>query len=283
MSLTDIPKKAGSFREMGYKLPVPDNNLAGGIRKSSPGTNIYHISYTPQTKEVSLFFWGCNFSCRGCPSKKGTGNYLLPENIHLFRDNPAETAQPPVHFLSVADVLSILGGLDIQTVLFEGQEPSLDESLPQLAKLIHTEFKTQNILCSNINKLVSLDDIDCIQLSLKAVTDSLHLDYTGKSNRNVLNNLKYLHAAGKKLSIASVLIPGYIDKDEIELIAGFISDINRGLPFNILPYFKAGQNKWRCPTISEMEDSERIAQKYLTHVYAWRGDEEIKYEVMKIY
>ncbi|AGG05745.1 MULTISPECIES: radical SAM protein [Dehalococcoides] len=283
MNLSDTSKESLVNRSMPFELSMLNEKTSNYILKPSPQTNIYHISYTPQTKEVSLFFWGCNFCCLGCLSKKEIRNYLLPENIHLFGEDSVEIAQSPEQFLNISDVLRILKDLDIQTVLFEGQEPSLDSSLPELAKLIHSEFKTQNILCSNINKLISLDDIDRIQLSLKAITDSLHMSYTGKSNKSVLHNFKKLYMAGKDLSITSVLIPDYIEQDEIEKISKFISNIDRDLPFNILPYFKAGKNQWRCPNTNEMEAAELAAKKYLSTVYAWRGNEKIKYDVMKVF
>ena len=246
-------------------------------------THVYHISYTPETKEVSLFFWGCNFACKGCLSKKEVGNYLLKENLHRFGEEPGTNADSPNRFLSVSDVLTILERLEIKTVLFEGQEASLDPSMPILAKTLHEKFGTYNILCTNAYRLPSLDEIDGIQMSIKSITDSIHVDYTGKSNTRVLNNFINLCHSDIRLSVATVLIPDYIDVNEIERVAKFIACVKPDVPYNILPYFKAGDNPWNRPTPETMAEAESIAKKHLNRVHAWRGDEELKYEVVRVY
>jgi len=252
-------------------------------RLSTDLTNVYHISYTPGTQEASLFFWGCNFDCKGCLSKKEINNYLLKENLHLFNEEKTGVVASPQRFLSVGDVLEILEGLDVKTVLFEGQEAALDPLYPYLTWTLHERFGTQNILCTNLYRMPPLEDTDWVQLSIKALSDDLHRDYTGKSNERVLRNFESLCRAGVRLSVATVLIPGYIDLDEIDRIAGYISGVDRNVPFNILPYFKSGDNPWRRPTPDVMAEAEVIARKHLNQVHAWRGDEELKFEVVRVY
>jgi len=246
-------------------------------------TRVYHISYTPVTKEVSLFFWGCNFDCKGCLSKKETSNFLLKENLHLFSTEPGTIASPPTKFLSFSRVLDLLDKCEIKTVLFEGQEAGLDPIMPELAKVLHERYGTYNILCTNGYRVPPLDDIDRVQMSIKALDDSLHVDYTGKSNQRVLKNFIEMAGSGIKLSTATVLIPGYIESQEIERVARFISCVNKDIPFNVLPYFKAGNNPWRRPTHNEMNEAGTAARQHLRHVYAWHGDEELTYEVMRIF
>ncbi len=266
-------------RERPYWL---DDGLIEG-RKESSLTNIYHVSYTPGAKEASLFFWGCNFDCKGCLSKKEIHNYLLKENLHLFNEEPSETARPPERFLSADDVIRILGDLDVTTVLFEGQEAALDSLYPYLTAALHERFGTQNILCTNLYRMPALRDTDWVQMSIKAFDDGLHRDYTGKSNERVLRNFESLCRAGVRLSVATVLIPGYIDTDEIDRVAKYIAGVDKNVPYNILPYFKSGDNPWRRPTPNEMHEAEVIARRHLNRVHAWRGDEELKFEVVRVY
>ena len=245
-------------------------------------TRIYHISYTPETKEVSLFFWGCNFDCKGCLSKKETNNYLLRDNLRLFNENPFRDAPSPEGFLTFEDVFNKLEGLDIEAVLFEGQEAGLDPLMPELARRFHEKYGSRNILCTNGYRLPTLNDIDWVQLSIKAIDDGLHRDYTGKSNEKVLRNFIQLSNSGMRLSVATVLIPGYIEKDEVEKVARFISCIDKDTPFTVLPYFKSGDNPWRRPTPDEMDLAAEKAKTYLNQVHAWHGNEELKYEVVRI-
>ncbi|HAV43199.1 TPA: hypothetical protein DCX15_04215 [bacterium] len=55
--------------------------------------DIYHITYTPQTKTLCLFFLDCNFACRGC-IRKGFGG----RDIHLEKrgERPKENKAPGI-------------------------------------------------------------------------------------------------------------------------------------------------------------------------------------------
>ncbi len=248
----------------------------------NPNTNVYHISYAPATKEASLFFWGCNFSCRGCLCKKEIHNFLLKENLYLPFEEPKGLAKPPDRFLDLKEVIRTLDELDVRLVLLEGQEASLDPSYPALTEALHKRLGSRNILCSNIYKTPSLKDTDAVAVSIKAFTDRLHQHYTGKSNKRVLDNFVSLYKSGIKLSVASVFIPDYINNNEIELIARFIACVDKDIPFQILPYFKAGDNPWRHPIPEEMDEAARVARKHLNKVYSWNGNEKMDYEVVKI-
>ena len=246
-------------------------------------TNIYHIAYAPEMKEVSLFFWGCNFHCRGCLCQKEIRNFLLKENLHLFREEPRGTARPPDKFLDFYEVLRILEDLEIKTVLLEGQEASLDPQYLKLTEELHHKFGSRNILCTNAYLMPPLQHTNELQISLKAFTPRLHQAHTGKSNKKVLDNFKHLAQSGKKLTASSVYVPGYIGADEIGRIAEFIASADKEIPYHILPYLKAGNNPWRRPTRSEIEEAAKAASKHLKRVYSWMGDEELKYEVLRIF
>ncbi len=233
-------------------------------------------------QEVSLFFWGCNFHCRGCLCQKGIYNFLLKENLHLFREEPKGIASPPEKFLTAGEVLQTLEKLKPKTVIFEGQEASLDPQYPELTKAIHEKFNSRNILCTNAYHIPSLENTDELQVSLKAYTDTLHRYHTGKPNRKVLKNFADLYQTGKKITVSSVYVPGFIDTVEIEKIASFISSVNKDIPYHILPYLKVGDNPWRRPNREEMEEAARRAKKHLNRVFSWTGEEEMQYEVIRI-
>ncbi len=245
-------------------------------------TNIYHISYAPAMKEVSLFFWSCNFGCRGCLCQKEISNFLLKENQHLFLEEQGEIVMPPLRFLGSKEVMRTLEGLEVDKVILEGQEASLDPQYPQITEALHKRFGSHNILCTNAYKIPSLKDTDELQIGLKAVTDSLHRHYTGKSSGRVLKNFVRLHRSGMKITASSLLIPGYIDADETENIAKFIAGVDKNIPYHILAYLKAGDNPWRRPTHDEIDGAASAARKHLDRVWGWTGDEEMEYEVRRV-
>lgn len=244
--------------------------------------NIYHITYWPEPKTVCLHFWGCNLKCRACLCLKEIYDLHLAETRGTLFDPVKKVALTPARFLALAEVERILSDLDVREVIFIGQEPTIDPELPELAELLHKEFGSYNILFTNGFKLPSLEHIDEVVFSIKAVTDSLHRHYTGKSNRKVLANFVSLYKSGIKLRAGSIFIPEYMDCGEIEKIARFIGGVDQSLPYRICAYIPAGDNPWRRPTVEETEAAVTVARQHLTEVSCLTGNEELKYEVMRI-
>ena len=250
---------------------------------TSAPTRVYHIYYTPETKEVSLMFWQCNIDCLGCYCKRRIYSPMLKDFLGVnILDDPG-IAKPPGRFLAFDEIFGYLDKIPVQRALLEGQEASLDPEYARITETLHRKYGSQNVLLSNLCELPDLRHTDKVVLGLKAVTDSIHIEYTGVSNNRILENFIRLHESGMNLLVESVVIPGYIDIAETEKIAAFIAEIDKKIPYVLLPYFQAGGNPWRRPTPVEMESAANAAKKYLPNVYFFRGDEEMKYEVVSIF
>jgi len=241
---------------------------------TSSATNIYHITHSPSNETVSLYFGGCNFDCRGCTRKK------MVLDLHLERRSVP--AKKQLHFLTFKKVIDALKKVEPKRVLFLGGEPTVDLKLADLAKSIHNEFRACNVLFTNAFVLPSLEDIDEVCVGLKALDNRLHLDYTGKSNRRVLENFVTLHRSNVKLRSESILIPGYIDCEEIGRIAKFIASVDPDIPHIIDAYIPAPGTPWRRPTPREVDKAVKAARKYLNNVSGRKGNIKRRYEVIKI-
>jgi pyruvate-formate lyase-activating enzyme len=172
--------------------------------------------------------------------------------------------------------------VEVEKVFFMGGEPSIDPELPIVAEEIHTEFCAYNVLLTNGFFLPSLTDIDEVCLSVKAYTPELHRDFTGKSNRKVLENFVSLYNSHVRLRSESILIPHYIDHQEIENIARFIASVDQKIPYRIDAYTPVPSSPWRSPTKGEVERAVDAARKYLCNVSCLKGDEILKYKVLRI-
>ncbi len=245
--------------------------------------NIYHITYAPTVKTVHLHFWGCNLSCRACLLLKEIHDCHLEETKNGIFNKEREPPETPEGFLNLGEVVEILERLEVKTVIFMGAEPAIDPGLPQLAEALHKEFNNYNILLTNGLKLIDLEHIDEVVFSIKAVTDSLHRDYTGKSNKEALNNFVKLNQSGIMLRAESIFIPEYIDFLEIENIARFIAGVNTAIPYRIDAYIPVADSPWRRPTPEEMEEAVSIAARHLVNVSCLKGNEELKFEVVRIF
>ena len=246
-------------------------------------TNIYHMTYSAQNKEADLFFWGCNINCRGCYCKRRIYSTMLDDFLGAHLESPTGLAEPPKRFLPFEEVLDLLSQFELESIIFDGQEASTDPTYYQLTEAFHEYFSSYNTLLTNALELPDLEHTDKIEVGLKAITDSLHRHYTGVSNAPILKNLRKIYDTGKKLLVESVLIPDYIEADEVERVARFVAGIDSNIPFVILPYFQAGNNPWRRPTPSEMEMAADLVKRHLKNVFFFRGNETLNFRTKSIF
>ena len=244
--------------------------------------NVYHITHSPQVGIAHLHFWGCNLNCRACLLKKELYDcHLIETKDNIF--NPTKKSpQAPERFLHLEEVVRILGKLEVRQVVLMGAEPTTDRQLPHLTEALHKEFGSHNILLTNGLIVADLEHIDEVVFSLKAHSDELHRHYTGKSNKKALENFTKYHQSGVKLRAESVFIPEYIDCAEIDKISMFISRVDRDIPYRIDAYIPIGDNPWKRPTSEEMGKAVSIARKHLDNVSCLTGNEELKFEVLRV-
>ena len=244
--------------------------------------NVYHITHSPLVGIAHLHFWGCNLNCRACLLVKELYDcHLIETKDNIF--NPTKKSpQARERFLHLEEVMRILGKLEVRQVVLMGAEPTTDRQLPHLTEALHKEFGSHNILLTNGLIFAGLEHIDEVVFSFKAHTDKLHRHYTGKSNKKALENFVKYHQSGVKLRAESVFIPEYIDSPEIEHIARFIASVKKSIPYRIDAYIPIGDNPWRRPTPEEMEGATTIARKHLANVSCLTGNEELKFEVLRV-
>ncbi len=244
--------------------------------------NVYHISYAAEVKQAYLHFWECNMRCRACLCLKEIYDCHLEETRErIFREGGPP--QSPQSFLEIKEIVKLLTGLNLETIFFMGMEPTVDSDLPDLARELHHLFETRHILLTNGLRLPSLENVDEVVISIKAVSNDLHLDYTGTTNIEALQNFRRVYEMGRKLMAESIFIPNYIDKEEIGRIAAFISSVDFSIPYRIDAYLPVGDNPWRRPTFEEMRGAQGEAQKHLTNVTFIAGNERLAFGVKRIY
>lgn len=91
----------------------------------------------------------------------------------------------------------------------------------------------------------SLPYVDLFLADLKHVDGEVFKQWAGGSAKRVLENLKRLAAAGKKITIRVPLIPGFnADEASIKAITRFAADELNVREIHFLPYHTLGMNKY---------------------------------------
>jgi pyruvate formate lyase activating enzyme len=246
-------------------------------------TNVYNIAFAESTKQAYLHFWGCNIQCKGCICRKVVYDSMLDRNANLHFVEPRGEAAPPQRFMDFDDVVNTLIGLDAKWILFEGQEASLDPQMPRLAETLHRKLGSTNVLLTNAFKMPDLTHIDKIAVGLKAFDERLHLEYTGQSNKTIQENFKSIYRTGIPMMAETLLIPGCIEKEEIEQVAKFIASVDKNIRYQVDAYSRVADNPWPRPTAEQVEKAVLLARKHLTNVFFFKGTEERTFGVKSIF
>ncbi|MDK2383868.1 MAG: radical SAM protein, partial [Candidatus Korarchaeota archaeon] len=102
-----------------------------------------------------------------------------------------------------------------------------------------------------------------VKFDLKAWTPEVHVALTGRDNKRALDNLAMVaeefHGKGRfppVLGASTLLVPGYVDEEEVEGIARFIASLSDDIPYTLLvfhPDFRMRdlpvtpeKQVWRC-------------------------------------
>lgn len=89
-------------------------------------------------------------------------------------------------------------------------------------------------------------DVDVAMLDIKQMDPEKHKAYTGVSNEQILDNIKYIYRELHVKTIISVpVIPGYNDdKENITAVARFVAEeLGSDVKVRLLPYHRLGESK----------------------------------------
>jgi pyruvate formate lyase activating enzyme len=224
-----------------YRDPLPTNCVADWVCPGGTGAGYpeySHCQVGPERgyRNLAVFFHACTFNCLYCQNWQ-------------FRNETLNHNTTPVYRL-VADV-------DERTscICYFGGDPTPQLPFALRASRLALEEKGDDILriCWETNgsmhkglldRMVelSLESGGCIKFDLKAWDENLHVALTGATNSRTLDNFR--RAAGQRalrpeppLVVANtLLVPGYVEEDEIRGISGFIASIDPGIPYSLLAF-----------------------------------------------
>lgn len=107
---------------------------------------------------------------------------------------------------------------------------------------IHTAVDTCGFVSkAAIEKVAPYTDI--FLYDIKAIDEAVHIQCTGQSNQQILENLKHLDGIGKDIEIRIPYVPGW-NSDQIEKIAAFLSDFQHITKIRVLPYHNYAGSKY---------------------------------------
>ena len=223
-----------------YYDALPTNCVADWVCPGGTGIGYPQFAYSQGAeygyKNLAVFYQACSFDCLFC------------QNWHYRKSAVRE---------SKVDALELANAVDSRTacICYFGGDPT-----PQLPHAIRAsrlalENNRDRILriCWETNGSMhpallkqaaelSLDSGGCIKFDLKAWHEGLHIALCGVSNKRTLENFRLLVEYAQRrpsppfLIASTLLVPGYVDKEEVSRIAAFISSLDPDIPYALLAF-----------------------------------------------
>jgi pyruvate formate lyase activating enzyme len=231
---------AGRGNVSWYHDPLPTNCVADWVCPGGSGAGYPQYAHCPGPERgysnLAVFYQACSFDCLFC------------QNWHYRRLAANE---------SEVDASDLAQAVDDRTscICYFGGDPS-----PQLphalrasrlalgrneGRILRICWETNGSMHPALLRQaadMSLETGGCIKFDLKAWNEGPHIALCGVSNRRTLENFAMLaEYIGKRpsppfLIASTLLIPGYIDREEMEGIAGFISSLDPDIPYSLLAF-----------------------------------------------
>ena len=110
--------------------------------------------------------------------------------------------------------------------------------------------------------------VDLFLYDIKIMDEKRHIEYTGVSNRLILQNLQRLSEHGHNITIRQPIIPDITDDGEnILAIASFVSQLPQPHQIDLLPYHSIARDKYaRLQTAYSFANMQPTAQDKLYQI-----------------
>lgn len=237
--LTGVSANEGNV--MWYHDPLPTNCVAdwvcpGGIGAGYPEfacRNGPEFGY----KNLAVFFNACSFDCLFCQN-------------WYFREESMSNKRRTVDELVAAvdertSCICYFGGDPTPQLPFaiKASRHAIEKNKGRILRICWESNGSMNPALLRIMINLSLQSGGCIKFDLKAWDENLHKALTGVTNRQTLENFRLVGERIKDrpkppLLIAStLLIPNYVDEEEVRCIAKFIASIDPEIPYALLGFY----------------------------------------------
>ncbi|OGO16326.1 MAG: hypothetical protein A2Z14_03365 [Chloroflexi bacterium RBG_16_48_8] len=212
-----------------YRDPLPTNCVADWVCSGHKQFGQHNLA---------VFYASCTLDCLFC------------QNWHYRETDPTRDRQGTIRALS-AEELANMSNRRTYCVCFFGGDPAsqmphalaVGKHLAQRDVVVCWETAGTmhpRLMCRALE--LSLASGGCMKFDLKAFDENLHVALTGDSNQRTLEN--FAKAANRfsdrpsppPVVASTLLVPGYIDAQEVGRIARFIAHLNPDIPYALLGF-----------------------------------------------
>jgi pyruvate formate lyase activating enzyme len=223
-----------------YHDPLPTNCVGDWVCPGGTGAGYPKYAYCqgPETgyKNLAVFFHACSFNCLFCQNWQFKYETFKPytASVHDLVSDVDERTSCICYF----------GGDPTPQLPFslKASELALEENKGRILRICWETNGSMHERLLDKMMGMALSSGGCIKFDLKAWDENLHIALTGITNKRTIENFI---RAGKRIKerpapppllASTLLVPGYIDEEEIRGIAKFIASVNPDIPYSLLAF-----------------------------------------------
>lgn len=215
-----------------------------------------------------IFVQGCSLRCRYCHNPD---TWDAQGGEWKTADELLDTAERYRSYWGSEGGITVSGGEPLLQIdfLLELFRKARQRGIHTCVDTAGQPFTRKEPFFSAFRELCDVTDL--FMVDIKHIDEAAHVRLTGKTNRNILDMLRYLSDIGKPVWIRHVLVPGITDDDDaLRHTADFIRTLGNVEKVEVLPYHSFGAYKWDTlgipyslngvepPTKERVENAQRI-------------------------
>jgi pyruvate formate lyase activating enzyme len=225
-----------------YYDALPTNCVADWVCAGGTGAGFPRYAYSNGPEHgynnLAVFYHGCTFNCLFC------------QNWHFRQELRAKKPRSSLELSQSVDektsCVCYFGGDPSPQLLHSLHASRLALARKDKKKILRFCWETNGTMNSRFLEEVldiALESGGCVKFDLKAFHSSLSVALCGRSNDQTKTNFELAAGWIKKrqqppLVVAStLLVPGYIEREEVYHLAKFIASLNPEIPYSLLGFF----------------------------------------------
>ncbi len=226
-----------------YYDALPTNCVANEICPGCTGTGYPKYSYADHKpeygyKNLAVFYGACSFNCLFCQNwhyRQLTG-----------KRSPVYSAKELASKVdSRTSCICYFGGDPVPQLphAIQTSKIALEEHKDRILRIcFESNGSMSSSLCRQIAE-VSLVSGGNIKFDLKAFDEHLNIALCGVTNKQTLENFACLAEVRKQrrepefLTASTLLVPGYIEAEEVKQISKFIASLDQEIPYSLLAFY----------------------------------------------
>ncbi len=187
-------------------------------------------------KNLAVFYQACCFNCLFCQ------NWHFRREVYSTRKITAEQLADCVD--EKTSCICYFGGDPSPQILhaIEASKLALRRTKGRILRICWETNGAMNPQLLEKMADLSLKSGGCIKFDLKAFDENLNIALCGITNKRTLKNFELLSDIAKTrpdppfLIASTLLVPGYVDSEEVSKIANFIASLNKDIPYALLAF-----------------------------------------------